>query len=90
MGKSLIIAEKNSLAKNIATAIGVPYRNGRYENDKYVILACAGHLYGNYDAVDYPQYKEIKNWAEYKLPIVPKPFKMKKAKGKDNLIKNLV
>ena len=89
MGKSLIIAEKNSLAKNIATAIGVPYRNGRYENDKYVILACAGHLYGNYDAVDYPQYKEIKNWAEYKLPIVPKPFKMKKAKGKDNLIKNI-
>ena len=42
----LIIAEKPSLAKNIATALGVTKKNdGYFENDKYLISWAFGHLY---------------------------------------------
>ena len=89
MGKTLIIAEKSSLAENIAKGMSIPYRHGRYENDRYVILPCRGHLYTNCDAPEYPQYKDIKGWADYSLPIVPNPFRMKKVKGTENYTKNI-
>lgn len=89
MKKTLIIAEKSSLAENIAKGLSIPYRHGRYENDRYVILPCRGHLYTNCDTPEYPQYKDIKGWADYSLPIVPNPFRMKKVKGTENYIKNI-
>lgn len=89
LSKTLIITEKNSLAKNIASALKIGYRNGHYENDKFIMLACAGHLFGNKDANEYDKYKDIKGWANYALPIIPDEFEVKGVKGKENLIKNI-
>jgi len=45
MSKSLIIAEKPSVAADLAKALGsVPKSGDHYENDKYVITSAVGHL----------------------------------------------
>ena len=45
MGKALIIAEKPSVAGDIAKAIGkFQKQDDYYENDEYVISSAVGHL----------------------------------------------
>ena len=45
MSKSLIIAEKPSVAADLARALGkVPKQGGHYENDQYVISSAVGHV----------------------------------------------
>ena len=42
--KSLIIAEKPSVAADLARALGhVPKKGDHYENDEYVISSAVGH-----------------------------------------------
>ena len=41
----LIIAEKPSVAKSIAAALGIkPVGNGYFQNDEYLVSWCIGHL----------------------------------------------
>ena len=43
--KSLIIAEKPSVAADLARALGKIHKQGdHYENDEYVISSAVGHL----------------------------------------------
>lgn len=71
----LIIAEKSSLAKKIAQALGVPQSS--MQNNEFKILPCRGHLYQLKDATDYPENSKAKGWAELTLPIIPENFQKK-------------
>lgn len=74
--KKLIIAEKPSVARNIADALGIKNRNNGYiEGDDYIITWVFGHLLQLYDAVDYDE--NMKNWELTKFPFIPDQFKYK-------------
>ena len=52
--KKVIIAEKPSVAKNIADAYKIKTRrDGFYEGDDYLVTWAFGHLLQLYDAKDY-------------------------------------
>jgi DNA topoisomerase-3 len=44
MGKTLIIAEKPSVAKDIAAVLSVSRSGEYYENNELIISNCIGHL----------------------------------------------
>jgi DNA topoisomerase-3 len=84
MGKTLIIAEKPSLAKNICAALSsapVRVRAGKapgaayWENDDTIVASAFGHLLELNDAEDYdPRYRY---WQTAALPIIPGTFSYK-------------
>ena len=88
MPKALIIAEKPSVAQDIAKALGRFKKESEYfENDDYVIAAAAGHLVELCmpEDIDAKQYRF---WQLGKLPIMPDPFEVKPVsdkRGKDRL-----
>ena len=52
--KKLIIAEKPSLGRNIATALGLKNRgNGYIEGEKYIVSWAFGHLFELFDVDGY-------------------------------------
>ena len=70
----LVICEKPSVAKSIASALGVTSRaDGYFEGNGYLISWCIGHLVGLADAAAYDdRYKKCR----YEdLPILPGPFR---------------
>jgi len=81
--KKLIIAEKPSVAKNIADAVGAKSRNNGYiEGEKYVITWAFGHLLQLLDTKDYDP--SMKSWRYENFPFVPTEYKYKvKSDGKD-------
>ena len=86
MSKKLIIAEKPSLGRAIATALNVKKftgekSNGYYENDKYYITWCFGHLFKLKDIVDYEGLANI-TWENIELPFLPNPFELKYNSGR--------
>ncbi len=79
----LIIAEKPSLAKNIALALGASKKGDGYiESDKYIITWAFGHLFGLKNVDDYLGKKN--KWKEVSLPYIPNPFEFK-IKSKKNI-----
>ena len=59
--KKVIIAEKPSVARNIADALGIKSRtNGYMEGESYIITWVFGHLLQLYDAYDYDE--KMSNW----------------------------
>ncbi|WP_436880515.1 DNA topoisomerase III [Staphylococcus haemolyticus] len=69
--KSLILAEKPSVARDIAEAMNVKgKRNGYIENEKYVVTWALGHLVTNAQPEHYD--KAYKEWKLEDLPIIPK------------------
>ena len=86
MSKRLIIAEKPSLGRAIATALSVKKftgkkSNGYYENDKYYITWCFGHLFKLKDIADYEGLSNI-TWENIELPFLPNPFELKYNSGR--------
>ncbi len=74
MGKSLIITEKPSVAREFAMVLHVNGRQDGYiENQEYVITWCVGHLVG----LVYPEaYDEkYKKWRLEYLPFLPRDYK---------------
>ena len=70
----LIITEKPSVAKSIASALGVTSRaDGYFEGNGYLISWCIGHLVGLADAAAYDD--RYKKWRYEDLPILPAPFR---------------
>ena len=100
--KKVIIAEKPSVAKNIAEAFGIKTRkDGYFEGDDYLVTWAFGHLLQLYDAKDYDE--EMRGWKLEKFPFIPEEFKYKiKTDNADrnsvdkgvqkqiNIIKNLI
>lgn len=74
--KKVIIAEKPSVAKNIADAFNIKIRrDGYFEGDDYLITWAFGHLLQLYDAKDYDE--RMKSWQLEKFPFIPDTFKYK-------------
>jgi DNA topoisomerase-3 len=75
--KSLIIAEKPSVAADLARALGkVPKQGDHFENDEYVISSAVGHLV----ELEMPEDIDKKLygfWRLETLPIIPKQFGLK-------------
>ena len=73
MSKKLIIAEKPSVAADIARALGGFARKGDYfEGDEYVISSAVGHLL----QITVPEEFEVKKgkWSFANLPVIPPHF----------------
>ena len=70
----LVICEKPSVAKSIASALGVTSRaDGYFEGNGHLISWCIGHLVGLADAAAYDD--RYKKWRYEDLPILPAPFR---------------
>jgi DNA topoisomerase III len=73
MSKKLIIAEKPSVAADIARALGGFTRKSDYfENDSYVLSSAVGHLLELVLPEDYDVKKG--KWSFAKLPVIPPHF----------------
>lgn len=72
--KSLIIAEKPSVGRDIANTLNInEKRNGYFENNKYIVTWALGHLVTNATPEQYDaSYKE---WKLNDLPIIPNKMK---------------
>ena len=73
MGKALIIAEKPSVASDIAKALGGFKKNDEfYESDQYVLSSAVGHLL----QLCVPEQFEVKRgkWTFAHLPVIPPHF----------------
>ncbi|MCI9070017.1 type IA DNA topoisomerase [Clostridium sp.] len=74
--KKVIIAEKPSVAKNIADAYNIKNRkDGFFEGDDYLVTWAFGHLFQLLDAKDYDE--NMKGWRMDKFPFIPEEFKYK-------------
>lgn len=74
MGKTLIITEKPSVARDYASILKVSGRgDGLIENDSYVITWCVGHLV----EMSYPEVYDAKykKWNLSDLPFLPADYK---------------
>ena len=84
----LIIAEKPSVAKSIASALGASSRaDGFYEGSGLLVSWCVGHLVSPMDAGGYDEH--FKKWRYDDLPILPEPFRYVLAPGKEDAFENL-
>src|ERR1700761_6096279 len=70
--KTLVIAEKPSVASDLAKVLGVKKDGDWFENDRYVISSAVGHLL----ELAVPEEHEIKRgkWTMEKLPHIPPQF----------------
>ena len=90
--KQLIIAEKPSVARDLAGALGkVPKKGDWFENERYVISSAVGHLVELFMPEDID--KNLKSWTLNRLPIIPDNFDLKpiaKTKPKFQELKRLI
>ena len=71
----LVICEKPSVAKSIASALGVTSRaDGYFEGGGWLISWCIGHLVGLADAAAYDD--RYKKWRYGTFPSCPPPSTM--------------
>jgi DNA topoisomerase III len=92
MSKSLIIAEKPSVARDLARALGkFQHEKDFYENDKYVISSAVGHLV----EIVPPEGAEVKRgkWNLENLPVLPNHFDLspiERNKSRLDVLKRLI
>lgn len=85
--KKVIIAEKPSVARNIADAFNIKKRkDGYFEGEQYLITWAFGHLLQLFDAKDYDE--NMKGWRMEKFPFIPEVFKYKIKQ--DSLNRNMI
>ena len=84
----LIIAEKPSVAKSIASALGAKSgADGYFQGNGLIVSWCVGHLVSPMDAAGYDE--RFKKWRYDDLPILPEPFCYVLAPGKEDTFENL-
>src|SRR5713226_2729116 len=92
MSKSLIIAEKPSVASDIARALsGFKKVEDHFENENYIISSAIGHLV----ELALPSELDVKRgkWSFANLPIIPDEFELKpieKTKARFDMLKRLM
>ena len=73
--KSLVLAEKPSVARDIARVLKCGKKlNGALEGDKYVVTWALGHLVTLADPEEYD--KKYKEWKMEDLPMMPKKMEL--------------
>jgi DNA topoisomerase-3 len=94
MSKTLIIAEKPSVGRDVAAALNGKFakHEGYLESDDHVVTWAVGHLVELQEPEDYDE--RFKKWRMADLPIVPDAFALKprdaKSKKQLSLIKKLL
>ncbi len=92
MGKTLIIAEKPSVAGDIAKVLGkLKKESDWFENDEYVVSSAVGHLL----ELCAPEGVEVKRgkWSLANLPVLPNEFALRpieKSVTRLNVLKRLI
>ena len=92
MGKQLIIAEKPSVAADVARALGGFTRHGDYfESGEYVLSSAVGHLL----ELAVPEEHDVKRgkWSFANLPVIPPHFDLKpieRSESRLNLLLRLI
>ncbi|MCX6890935.1 MAG: DNA topoisomerase III, partial [Verrucomicrobia bacterium] len=87
--KALIIAEKPSVATDIAKALGGFKKQGDYyESDKYVLSSAVGHLL----ELCVPDQYEVKRgkWTFANLPVIPPHFDLRPIERNEGRLKVLL
>ena len=92
MGKALIIAEKPSVANDLAKVLGKFKKEGEYfENEEYVISSAVGHLLELCLPTEFQ--KAHRRWSFDSLPIIPEAFDLQpieKSKPRLAVLKKLI
>jgi DNA topoisomerase-3 len=89
MGKALIIAEKPSVASDIAKALGgFAKKEDHYESDRFVLSSAVGHLL----ELCLPEGVEVKRgkWSFANLPVIPEHFDLKPIEKSEGRLKELL
>jgi len=91
----VILAEKPSVAKTIASFLGAKTRrDGYFEGNGYIVTYAFGHLVSLYDMKDYDKEKYSGSWKMDNFPFIPADkfkFKVDDSKQKQfNIIKELL
>lgn len=91
----VILAEKPSVAKTIASFLGAKTRrDGYFEGNGYIVTYAFGHLVSLYDMKDYDKEKYSGSWKMTNFPFIPADkfkFKVDDSKQKQfNIIKELL
>ena len=80
MGKILVIAEKPSVARDIAKVLNCAQKGeGVIYGEKYMVSWAVGHLVTLCEPEDYD--KSLKRWSMDTLPIMPEKMKLKAIRG---------
>ncbi len=87
MGKSLVIAEKPSVAADIARALRVKKEGDHFENEEYVITSAVGHLV----EIDCPSEFQPKGgkWTFAALPVIPPRFDLNPREKSEDRLKSI-
>ena len=92
MGKSLVLAEKPSVARDLAKVLGCRQNGeGCISGDRYVVTWALGHLVTLADPETYN--KEYKTWSLEHLPMLPKKMQLvviKETSKQYNIVQNLL
>ncbi|MTD30912.1 DNA topoisomerase III [Planomicrobium sp. YIM 101495] len=73
--KSVVLAEKPSVARDIARVLGCSQKgNGYLEGKQYIVTWALGHLVTQAQPEQYNE--DFKEWKMETLPIIPEPFKL--------------
>ena len=89
MSKTLIIAEKPSVASDITKALGGFTKHDDYfESDKHVVSSAVGHLL----EIGMPEEEEVKRgkWTFAHLPALPSKFALKPIEKNEGRLKTLL
>ena len=89
MSKTLIIAEKPSVAADIARALGgLPRHDDYFENDEHVVSSAVGHLL----EIGMPEDEEVKRgkWTFAHLPALPSKFALKPIEKNEGRLRTLL
>jgi DNA topoisomerase III len=94
MSKTLVIAEKPSVGRDVSKVLGGPFSKGEgfLEGPDHVITWAVGHLVQLAEPDEYGE--QYKKWRMSDLPIVPDRFKLvirdERSKKQMNVIKRLI
>ncbi|MFI3237234.1 MAG: DNA topoisomerase [Lachnospiraceae bacterium] len=93
MAKSIFIAEKPSVAKEFAKALGerMTQRTGYLESEHYFVTWCVGHLV----TMSYPDSYDpaLKRWSFQTIPFIPTTYKYQvidQVKAQYNIVASLL
>jgi len=88
LAKALVITEKPSVARDIASAIGgFSDHDGYFENSDYVVTFAVGHLFELLPPEEVDE--KYKSWTLDALPILPEEYRYRPKKGHSERIRTI-